>query len=360
MKLLIHIIIAIFLSLSVAQSSVVNELERLTNLYQQGKINEEQFERAKDIILKIEKKNKKKIKEAKEKKLENSVDNKNNIIIRQFAKQATTSDKFEKMEMIVGDFRIFTHRPGGMKIKQISDGKQLAVYGDSMRVKYYNNSEKFFETKMVNENRMLIKINDIPIFLTDKRYVPKHRATFYQVLALGTEPFHYYIKLPNKAPIALNYKRFEKKIAKAVNEAKVRLASTHNVTIEQINLLMKKREAKAIAEIEKIVGQKREEVLQAAIDTSVDQFLEQQLEEAIGATLANEFVSAIESQTGAAIDAAIENEIAAAIDEAVAIAISEGISKAAIEAGIAAYLNALAAGASEADALAAGEAACGC
>ena len=77
--------------------------------------------------------------------------------------------------MIVGDFRIFTHRPGGMKIKQISDGKQLAVYGDSMRVKYYNNSEKFFETKMVNENRMLIKINDIPIFLTDKRYVPKHR-----------------------------------------------------------------------------------------------------------------------------------------------------------------------------------------
>ena len=55
MKLLIHIIIAIFLSLSVAQSSVVNELERLTNLYQQGKINEEQFERAKDIILKREK-----------------------------------------------------------------------------------------------------------------------------------------------------------------------------------------------------------------------------------------------------------------------------------------------------------------
>ena len=68
MKLLIHIIIAIFLSLSVAQSSVVNELERLTNLYQQGKINEEQFERAKDIILKIEKKNKKKNKRGKREK----------------------------------------------------------------------------------------------------------------------------------------------------------------------------------------------------------------------------------------------------------------------------------------------------
>ena len=360
MKLLIYIIIIIFLSFSATQSSVVDELERLSNLYKQGKINEAQFEKAKEIILKIEKKNKEKIIKTKNKKLKNPIDKKNDITIRQFKKQVAASDKFEKMEMIIGDFRIFTHRPGGMKIKRISDGRQLAVYGDSMRVKYYNNSEKFFKTEMVNEDRMLIKLNDIPILLTDKRYVPKHRATFYQILALGTEPFHYYIKLPNKAPIALNYKRFEKKIAKAVDEAKVRLASTHNVTIDQINLLMKKREQKAMAEIEKIVGQKREEVFQAAIDTSIDQFLEQQLEEAIGTALANEFVSAIESQTGAAIDQAIEDEIAAAIDEAVALAISEGISKAAIEAGIAAYLNALAAGASEDDAVAAGEAACGC
>ena len=69
MKLLINIIIAIFLSFSVAQSSVVNELERLSNLYQQGKITEEQFEKAKDIILKIEKNNKKKNKRGKKEKI---------------------------------------------------------------------------------------------------------------------------------------------------------------------------------------------------------------------------------------------------------------------------------------------------
>ena len=49
------------------------------------------------------------------------------------------------MEMIIGDYRIYTHRPGGIKIRRISDGKQLAVYGDKMRMKYYNNSEKYFQ-----------------------------------------------------------------------------------------------------------------------------------------------------------------------------------------------------------------------
>ena len=359
MKILSFIVTIFFLSSSIVQSSVVDELEKLSNLHKEGRINNEQFEKAKEIILKIDEKKKKEAKEKKETP-KKSKEEKSKIIIRQFKEQVAVSEKFEKMEMLVGDFRIYTHRPGGMKIKRISDGKQLAVYGDSMRMKYYNNSEDFFKTEMINDDRMLLKLNDIPILLTDKRFVPKHQASFYQILALGSEPFHYYIKLPNKSPIALNYKKFEKKIAKAVEEAKVRLASTHNVTIDQINLLMKKREQKAMAEIEKIVGEKREEVLQAAIDSSLEGFLEQQLEEAIGSALANEFVSAIEAQTGAAIDQAIEDELAQAIDEVVAAAISEGISKAAIEAGIQAYLDALASGASEEDAYAAGEAACGC
>ena len=68
MKLLIYIIITIFLSFSATQSSVVDELERLSNLYKQGKINEAQFEKAKEIILKIEKKNKEKIKKNKKQK----------------------------------------------------------------------------------------------------------------------------------------------------------------------------------------------------------------------------------------------------------------------------------------------------
>jgi hypothetical protein len=355
MKLVIKAIVIFFIMISFSYSSVVIELEKLSNLLDQGKISNDQFEKAKDILLKIEDNKKKNKSSVEKKKLKE-----NNIIIRQFNRQAAASDKFEKMEMIIGDYRIYTHRPGGMKIKKISNGKQLAVYGDKMDLKFYNDGEKYFKNEKINENRSVIKFNDVPVLLTDTRYVSKHKAHFYQVLALGTKPFHYYIKLPNKSPIALNYKKFDRKIKKAVEKAKVRLASTHNVTIDQINLIMKKRDEKAFAELENIIGKKREEVIEAAIDNSVDELLNQQLELALGAALANEFISAIEAQTGQAIDQALENELAKAIDEVVAAAISEGISAAAIQAGIAAYLAAIAAGASEADAYAAGEAACGC
>ena len=63
---------------------------------------------------------------------------KKNIIIRPFTKQAKGTEEFEKMELIVGDYRVYTHRPGGMKIRRISDNKQLAVYGDKMNLKFYN------------------------------------------------------------------------------------------------------------------------------------------------------------------------------------------------------------------------------
>jgi hypothetical protein len=351
MKKLIFCFI-IFLSIfSTSHSSIVDELEKLADLKKQGIISNNQFEKAKSIILKIEekKKNKKKVKA-----------DGLNIVIRPFKKQNLNSDIFEKMEMIIGDYRIYTHRPGGIKIRRISDGKQLAVYGDKMRMKYYNNSEKYFQMEKINEDRYLLKFNDIPILLTEKRFVAKHQATFYQVLALGTDPFHYYIRLPNKAPIALNYTKFEKKIKKAVEKAKVELASTYDVTIDQINLLMKRRKANARAEIEKIIGATKDQAVQAAIDDSVEKVLAEELEAALGAALANEFVSAIEAQTGAAIDEAIENELAALLDEVVALAIAEGISAAAIEAGISAYLAAIASGASEEDALAAGDEACGC
>lgn len=355
MKKIIQIIIIFFSINTFGYSSMVEELERLSILKNQGKISNEQFKKAKDIFIKMDENRKKK-----EQFLKKNREKKNKIIIRQFKLQATGSTQFEKMEMIIGDYRIYIHRPGGIKIKKISNGKQLAVYGDKMTLKFYNDGEKYFKVKKINENRLLIKLNDIPILLTDTRYISKHQAHFYQVLALGTKAFHYYIKLPNKPPVALNYKKFDKKISKAVEKAKIRLASVHSVSIEQINLLMKKREEKTLAEIQNIIRGKKDEILEAAIENSVDELLNQQLEAALGEAMANEFISALEAQTGQAIDQAIEDELAAAIDEAVAMAIAEGISEAAIQAGIAAYLAALAAGASEEDAYAAGSEACGC
>ena len=36
---------------------------------------------------------------------------------------SNNKENYEKMEMLIGDYRIYTHRPGGIKIRKISDNK---------------------------------------------------------------------------------------------------------------------------------------------------------------------------------------------------------------------------------------------
>ena len=56
------------------------------------------------------------------------------------------------------------------------------------------------------------------------RYIPHHKAFFYQVLTGNFVPFHFYIKMKARPAIALNMGEFNKKIDKAVRKAKERLA----------------------------------------------------------------------------------------------------------------------------------------
>ena len=56
------------------------------------------------------------------------------------------------------------------------------------------------------------KLNDQIILRWVGRYVPEHKATFYQVLALNYIPFHYYVKIPSKNAVAVNMKLFNRKI----------------------------------------------------------------------------------------------------------------------------------------------------
>ena len=56
------------------------------------------------------------------------------------------------MKLTVGDFMIYTHRPGAIKIKKVSDNKQYAVIGDNLRVKYYNNGSDFFDINVDKKN----------------------------------------------------------------------------------------------------------------------------------------------------------------------------------------------------------------
>ena len=344
----------------VLSNELSTKLSQLNDYLQKGLISQSDYNDAKDALIKLDK-----IKNKREK-AEKAVLNKNNsskkeFKIGKFKKQTKGSQEFEKMEMKFTDYRIYTHRPGAMKIKRISDGKQLAVIGDDLKIKYYNNSKDFIKFENATETKSVLRVNNIPVLTWDFRHVKKHQANFYQVLALGTKPFHYYIVLYQKNRIvALNYSKFERQIQKAIDEAKVRLASTHNVSIEQIDALMKKREEKAFSELQKIIGEKKDQVLEASINETVESELQKQLDAALGAALASEFNVALEQATGQAMDQAIESELAAAIDETIAEAISMGISEAAIAAGIAAALAVLAAGGTEDEAIAAGEAACGC
>ena len=48
---------------------------------------------------------------------------------------------WEKAEIIFGNYRIYTHRPGGIKVVRISDKKQLVRITDNYKIKYSNNGQ---------------------------------------------------------------------------------------------------------------------------------------------------------------------------------------------------------------------------
>jgi uncharacterized protein YqgQ len=366
-KFLKIFLISLFFFTELFADNISVQLDKLSDLYNQGILTKEEFDKAKKIILKIQDNQKKKIEKIPEIKAKYQDYEKKNIKYRRwFPSGFETGNKkgFEHMEMVVGDFRLYTHRPGGIKITRRSDRKQLAVIGDNLKVKFYNQGKFFFDVETDKDNLELkLKLNDIPILVWKGKYVKTHRAHFYQVLAMGSKPFHYYIKLDTaKNAAAINMEKFDSKIKAAVDKVKIKLAREYNVSIEQIDDIMLRREYNASKELDKAIGEETDKILKEAVDKEVNEAIEEalskELEAAIGEALAAEFINAIEVATGQAIDAALEQELASAIDEAIAEAINAGISEAAITAGIAAYLEALASGASEADAINAGNAAC--
>ena len=190
------------------------------------------------------------------------------------------------------------------------------------------------------ENEKVLKV--------DGRYVNKHRAFFYQFLTTNYQPFHYYVVLQGRSPIAFNIKRFTKRVDKAVRKAKERLSAEHNITLAQIDEI-----------IERKINREVDNAANEAIDRAVSESVAQAIEESVGAAMARGLVEAIEAATGQAIDDALESELGAAIDAEIARAVEMGIDEAAVTAGWQAYFDTLAAGGSEAQAVAAAYDACG-
>jgi hypothetical protein len=258
------------------------------------------------------------------------------------------------MKLTVGDFMIYTHRPGAIKIKGLLDNKQYAVIGDKLQFKYYNKGQNFLDIKVDKPNKELIlKINDTKTLVWKGQYVQKAEATFYQILAMGRLPFHFYIKLDTADNAhALNMEKFNRRIELAVNEVKKDLATQYNLTISQIDQIIEQNDMLAAYGESVPTNTQFNESEQKKI----------QLYESLKASIGNENFEQLKTNSNTILqdelNKAIDNEVQFAIDETIRDAINSGIEAAALEAGLAALINALMQGASWADALKAGEQAC--
>ena len=366
------------------RKTLEKQIEVLEKLYKDGALSEEEFLKTKKFLT------------DKEEKGEN-IDLKDVETAPQAEyvlniKKDAGNKNWEKAEIIFDKYRIYTHRPGGIKVVRISDNKPLVRITDNFKIKYFNNykdvirieqtkytppdlseaisgigneiEDKLNEVKEIlknpfkkrkNKNYFDPETHKLELFINDQRilhyvgrYVRNHKAFFYQVLTDKAEPFHYYIRIDGKAPIALNMKFFNAKIDRAVRKVKKELAIEYNVSEEEIQKI-----------IDEKVGEETNRAIEESMESAINESVKEAIKQSIGQELSNMLVSAVEQATGEAIDSAIEQELADAIDQEIARAVAMGIDEAAVSAGWEAYFEVLAQGGTYEEANSAAYDACG-
>ena len=396
--------------------SLGEQLIKLEGMYERGTITKEEFTKAKSILLKMDEDSSERIEKAKEIVTEKQKEQKKKLIqdlqaevnqtkthnyeVRKYA--ANSPEQWERMEFIIDDYRIYAHRPGAIKIKRISDGKTLAIIRDKFKIKFKNGGENLFVVTKYEKNtlekkesgiegidqlnklktaieenifevilprkklpgKITFEYNGAIILSWERAFIAQHNAHFFQLLALDDQPFHFYA-VKDQKKFALNMGKFVKKIDIAIAEVKVELAKKYDLTIEEIDLIIKKRKqnynnqlaavaketGKAIEkETAKALGQEVSKAVNIEVAKKVDAQLEKELDQAVGKEIATELTKAVEQALDAEIDAAVkeqfEKELAIEIDAAIAASIQEGISAATAEAAIRAGIEALVQGAS--------------
>jgi len=366
LKKKIIIFTVIFSFISPLNASITDDLLKLSKMYNEGLLSKQEFEKAKSILLEIETiqtseskkddiKNIPKIsKKTKKRSDVSGLIKIERIYVTENSK--FTNKSFEKMKLTVGDFMIYTHRPGAIKIKRVSDNKQYAVIGDNLRVKYYNNGSDFFDINVDKKNKELIlKINDSTVLIWKGQYIQKAEATFYQMLAMGRLPFHFYVKLDTADnAFALNMEKFNRQIELAVIEVKEDLAEEFNLSISQIDQIIDQNDMLAA------YGEKIPTNNQFSKTEQKEYELYNDLKKSIGDDNFKMLTSSTNDALQSEIKKTVSDEVQVIIDETIRDAINSGIETAALQAGINALLDALMSGASWADALTAGQNACGC
>ena len=318
-----------------------DDLDKLKKLFNEGIISEKEFKKALSIV---ENKNKSKI-------------SKNRIKIRKLDTGASGT-KFVRLEFYIDNYRVYTSRQGAVSIVNMLTGETDVLLSDNFKSEFTSNGKKFFkldfdeeklEAKLIYKGKMLINWTG--------RYVKKHQATFHQMQVLGYMPFHFFIKLKKGNPIALNVDFFTEKINKAVEKAKIEIAAKYNLSVDDVNRIMEKKESKIDAEIDNVISKEKEKLIkdlsEKYMNQEITEEIRKEIERTIGEEMADAFITAIEDASGQAIDDAIEAEVASAINEAISYAIEQGVSQAAAEAAIAAMLWVYAMGGTDEEAMAA-------
>ena len=350
------------------------QLEVINKLYKDGVLSENDYNKTKKLLIK-------KSKEKKKLNTENFVAEPGTFIVNI---KDTHGKSYEKAELLYKGYVVSTYRPGGIKVTSPS-GKTLVRITDNLKVKYFNNGEsKITIKKKVLDVKLGIKgteeglkktleilktgkkkkkekkkfdrdAHKLELFIEGKkvlhyegRYVPKHKAFFYQVLTSDFQSFHFYIRLVGKAAIALQMEGFNRKIDNAVRQAKEKLSIEYDITMEQIDDIINDR-----------IGEEADKAVEEGIQDAITQSVSEAIQQSVGEAMSAGLVEAIEQATGEAIDDALEAELASAIDEEIARAVEMGIEEAAVTAGWQAYFDTLARGGSEAEANANAYEACG-
>ena len=182
-KFLAIVILGLFLSGN-NFADIEKNLDKLEKLLESGKISKKQYSDAKEILYKMENQDEQ----------SEEIGDQNKVLRVKTYKDS--KEKYEKNEVIFGKYRIYTHRPGGIKIRDISNNKQLVVISDKFNDKYYNGGDKIFNLEIdLEELEIILKFKSIELLKWTGKYVAKHQANFFQVTTTTNEPFHYYITL---------------------------------------------------------------------------------------------------------------------------------------------------------------------
>lgn len=314
-KLLLIFFIGVFYFTSFFKSYSDENLNILRDLLDNGLITEEEFKQA----LNSEKKKK------------------NKIEVKQISGK-TGREKFEKYEFYLDTFRVHTLNPGTIRIDNMLTGETDVTLTSNFITKFSSNGKNFFKFEFDEENlNGNLYYKGKKILNWSARYVQRYQATFHQMQVDGIQPFHYFIILPAKNPISINFKLFDKKIDKAVIRVKNEMAEKYNLSINDIDRILEKKENAISKEQEKII----KKLVEQYAGKEITEEIRREIEKTIGQEMANAFISEIEKLTGSAIDDAVERELASAIDQAITEAVQQGISAeiaaAAIEAMITVY-----------------------